>query len=585
MKWLKNLSINVKLLLAFITFAVIAAVIGIIGLNSLSTVSENSTLIYEKSVKPTSALINIATLFQRGRSISRDVMLINYPPEIEKEIDNLKSKLKLQEEAMNTYESLINTPEKRKGMDELKEIHFKYVAGLEDYYKLTRENQDLEAYAYLNGEFDNLVMSEIKAIDNLVKIEDEYSKNLADENKSVAATSNKTLLFLILIGVVLAIVLSYVFMKIIGGTVSWYEALLDSLKMPMSVTDMNMNWTFINKAVEDFLKLKRKDVIGKQCSDWGAAICKTENCGIERANKNKPITFFEQFGGYFKVDTTFILDKSGNKIGHVEFVQDLTDLKKQSDLIKKASYKILLVSERSSTTAGELKNSTGVAASSSEEISANANSVSTAAEEMASSIKEISNNTQNASKISKDAAFRSKEATEAMDRLSKSSAEVASIIKIINNIAEQTNLLALNATIEAARAGEAGKGFAVVASEVKTLAQESAKSTENITNNIKKSMDDTQVALEKIKLISEIIKEVNDISNTIASAIEEQTITIAEVNRNLSEVSKGSNMISDANHTISKAANDYSELAEEVKVTALELKALSDKLEADLTAK
>jgi PAS domain S-box-containing protein len=585
MKWMKNISLKVKLLLAFITIAVIAVIIGIIGRRSLDTVADNSTLIYEKSVKPTSTLINIATLFQRGRSISRDIMMINFPPEIEKEIDNLKSKIKLQEEAMALYESLINTPEKRKGFEGLKDIHTKYVNGLEFYYKLNRENLDLEAFTYLNGEFDEIVMKEVKAIDNLVKIEDQYSKNLADENTAIYSTASSSLMILIIIGVVLALGLSFIFMKIIGGKVTWYEAMLDSIKMPMSVTDMDMNWTFVNKAVENMLHVKRKDVIGKQCNNWGASICKTENCGVESIRRNKPVTFFEQFGGYYRVDTSFIMDSSGKQIGHIEFVQDLTELKKQSELIKKASEKILLVSERTSTTANELKNSTEVAASSSEEISANASSVTSAAEEMASSIKEISHNTQNASKISKDATVRSEEATGAMDRLSQSSAEVASIIKIINNIAEQTNLLALNATIEAARAGEAGKGFAVVASEVKTLAQESAKSTENITNNIKKSMDDTHVALEKITLITEIIKEVNDISNTIASAIEEQTITIAEINRNLAEVSKGSNMISDVNHNLSKAANEYSELAEEVKTTAFELRNLSDKLEADLSAK
>ena len=109
--------------------------------------------------------------------------------------------------------------------------------------------------------------------------------------------------------------------------------------------------------------------------------------------------------------------------------------------------------------------------------------------------------------------MKSEEIIIAMDRLSKSSSEVASIIKVINNIAEQTNLLALNATIEAARAGEAGKGFAVVASEVKTLAQESAKSTENITNNIKKSIEDTQIALSLIKEITDFIKNINDSVN------------------------------------------------------------------------
>ncbi len=73
---------------------------------------------------------------------------------------------------------------------------------------------------------------------------------------------------------------------------------------------------------------------------------------------------------------------------------------------------------------------------------------------------------------------------ETVQKLGTSSQEIGDVIKVITSIAEQTNLLALNATIEAARAGEAGKGFAVVASEVKELAQETAKATEDIARRV-----------------------------------------------------------------------------------------------------
>src|SRR6185503_13283257 len=100
-----------------------------------------------------------------------------------------------------------------------------------------------------------------------------------------------------------------------------------------------------------------------------------------------------------------------------------------------------------------------------------------------------------------------------------SSNEIGKVIKVITSIAEQTNLLALNATIEAARAGEAGKGFAVVANEVKELAKETAKATEEIGQKIDAIQHDTRGAIDAIKQISQVINQINDISNTIASAV------------------------------------------------------------------
>ena len=107
---------------------------------------------------------------------------------------------------------------------------------------------------------------------------------------------------------------------------NWYVGILDSIPFPLSVTDMDMNWTLINKPVEQFLKIKRETVMGHQCSEWNADICKTENCGVARLRKNYLQTFFDQQGGNFQVDTSYLYSLQGEKIGHVEVVQDITRL-------------------------------------------------------------------------------------------------------------------------------------------------------------------------------------------------------------------------------------------------------------------
>jgi methyl-accepting chemotaxis protein len=135
---------------------------------------------------------------------------------------------------------------------------------------------------------------------------------------------------------------------------------------------------------------------------------------------------------------------------------------------------------------------------------------------------------------------KTEEATnQTIEKLGQSSAEIGQVIKVITSIAQQTNLLALNATIEAARAGEAGKGFAVVANEVKELAKETAKATEDISRKIEAIQADTKGAVSAIGQISGVIHQINDIQNTIASAVEEQSATTNEISRNLAEAAKG----------------------------------------------
>jgi methyl-accepting chemotaxis protein len=167
---------------------------------------------------------------------------------------------------------------------------------------------------------------------------------------------------------------------------------------------------------------------------------------------------------------------------------------------------------------------------------------------------------------------------EQVGRLGTSSQQIGEVVKVITSIAEQTNLLALNATIEAARAGEAGKGFAVVAGEVKDLARETAKATEDIARRVEAIQADTASAVGAIGQIGTIVADINNYQMTIASAVEEQTVTTSEMSRNVAEAATGSGEIASNITGVAAAAATSTGVVHQIGAEIDELARLSDEL-------
>ncbi len=215
-------------------------------------------------------------------------------------------------------------------------------------------------------------------------------------------------------------------------------------------------------------------------------------------------------------------------------------------------------------------------AAAAEQASANVQTVASAAEELSSSVSEIARQVNSSNTIAGNAVRVADETNKKITGLSEAAQRIGEVVDLINDIADQTNLLALNATIEAARAGDAGKGFAVVASEVKNLANQTARATEEIGSQISDMQNATSEAVEAIQEIAGIIREISEISATVASAVDQQGAATQEIARNaeqaavgthdvtnsISGVSEGARETGDSSGRVAHAADDLSAQAE-----------------------
>jgi len=237
-------------------------------------------------------------------------------------------------------------------------------------------------------------------------------------------------------------------------------------------------------------------------------------------------------------DLTAAINKMSGSLKRMilAITENATRVASASEELDTASQQITANSEETSAQAD-------VVSKAAQAVSQNLQTVATGAEEMGASIGEIAKSATEAAKVATAAVKVAETTTIAVSKLGASSTEIGEVIKAITSIAQQTNLLALNATIEAARAGEAGKGFAVVANEVKELAKATAKATEDISRKIEAIQTDTKAAVDAIASITEVINQVNEISSTIATAVEEQNATTNEMSRNVTEAAHGSSEI------------------------------------------
>jgi len=349
----------------------------------------------------------------------------------------------------------------------------------------------------------------------------------------------------------------------------------------LTISYMNPAAMNLFHTIEDFLPCRADELVGK-CIDIFH-----KNPAHQRqflANKsNLPATAsFEASGHNIEFEAFPIDDHAGEWMSIMVTWHDVTERQKLANdfegnigsvvteimdfggRMQEASEALSAMAEQSTAQAESVSGSA-------QEASSNVVTVASASEELSASIAEITRQVREAVEISHQAVDEANKTNETVGSLSSASEQIGEVIRVITDIAEQTNLLALNASIEAARAGDAGRGFAVVAGEVKELANQTARATEQISEQISHIQEQSTDAAGAIGNISEIIERMNTINQAIAAATEEQ-------NEATREIAQSVQYASDATHRASEEISGVSDSAEETGRAAIDVLTVAGQL-------
>jgi methyl-accepting chemotaxis protein len=525
MSWFVNLKIRAKLLIGFLFLVCLLIFIGVYAIGKINGLAESGMGAFRNCSKPLGNLALMTRDLYIMRIVYRDMRTIMPKELIKFNEDRFLSRQKSLMEYEKQYVEGIYDDEEREIYNTYitkREIYSKYLIDTAFSLKYTG-NEDKYMYDFARIAGIGAECTEIE-LQRLV----DYNEKLASEiSESNYKTANFTIILMIIIITICAVV-SIVLAFYIAGLIS----------VPVRLIEQKIEEIADTGDLRGVVEVNSEDEIGKM------------NDSLKKMIVNFSILIRKVMSG----------------------INSVTE----------ESEELSFISNTAASASLELKGQTQTAASSSEQISANVSTVASSVEELSASIKEISKNTTSATALTKESEKRAHEADEVVNRLGQSSLEIGNIVKSITDIAEQTNLLALNATIEAARAGELGKGFAVVANEVKDLAKESAKATEDITKKIKAIQDDTNNAIDVIRGIIDNAVKINEVTNSIASAVEEQAVTANEVNRNIGEATDGVSSIVEIITNIKGSVDKYADQANKVKNTSFSLKDLAISIDKEI---
>jgi len=530
---MKNVKIGPKLIVSSLFTAALMIFMGTYTMKSLTIINGETDMLYENGAVPLGILVKTAYLLQETRLSVRHWQVAKTDKERAaalKTIDDMYAEIK---GLLSRQKELVLEETCKKSLNDLEASIDRYIAEARNFLRTAKNfstegvNTDNVSPAYIKASEEML-----KALDTTVEKEINSASALSN-NATELTTLSKNIAFAIM---VIALLFSTGFSIF----------LTFSITSPLKVMVSTLN------------NVEKGDMTVRASLQRGDELGSLSNALDSSSSKLRFIFEHLQRHSGILVSTAEELSSVGRQMA------DAAEASISHGMTVVSASEQAAVSIRTiASNAEKTSISANDVASSAEEMSVNMHTIASAIEEMSASISEISSNAHEVGIIANEATVKSHDATEVMSKLGLAAKEIGHVTDIIKRIADKTNLLALNATIEAASAGAAGKGFTVVAGEIKELAHQSADSADDIAHRIESIQLSASNAIKVIDEVAEIITKINHSVESISIHVGEQTKASNEIASNVSQANVGAKRVASAIGEVAKSSSEIAHNAGE----------------------
>ncbi|MFJ7980889.1 methyl-accepting chemotaxis protein [Lysinibacillus xylanilyticus] len=551
---MKNLSIRKKILTLITSAVIFLLIISGVGFYYIENMAKKSSEMYDKSLLPIQYIGQLRTDIRAIDSFVLELMITtdaNRNTDLQTNISERTEKLN---DSIMKFEASYNGNEdKRKLLESIKSSLDGYFSTMTEVIDLASKNRNEEAYSLYTtamGDYREKVANEAR---NLMTICSEDAKQLNKENKQSLSTTILVSAILSVLAIIFFITLATWIARLIVNPVKELQANM----LKAGDGDLTVQGTYSSK-----------DEIGQLTQSFNSMINNIRN-------------------------TVTKVTETANHVAAAseELNANASETTKATEIVANTMETIAHGSVEQLNNVSNTFNTVNELSSGVQQVAGNAQAVSELSRDSLSLVITGINAANQMNEQMVDITDRVKGLSEVVDLLGKRSNDIGQIIDSITAIAEQTNLLALNAAIEAARAGEHGKGFAVVADEVRKLAEQSAVSSNQIEVLISETQKDTQKAVESMKLVTagvnEGIKTTENTHTTFASiqgAIQSVTMQVEEVSAAVEQMAAGTEEIVGSMNTIHSITKSTTAGTESISATTEEQMASMEEISSSAYA-